>query len=208
LVNPDAALKKRGVVIIGYIGVIAFQDGLDYLLRALQLLKIELGREGFFCVIIGSGSALDEMKAKASVLGLEEHTLFTGFISDVDTLNRYLSSIDIGTDPAPSNELNDRSTMIKMMEYMALRKPIVAFDLPEHRVSSAGAALYARPNDELDFARQISVLMDDPERRVKMGQIGRERVERELAWPFQEKHLLAAYESIAATRDPLRSALG
>jgi glycosyltransferase involved in cell wall biosynthesis len=86
--------------------------------------------------------------------------------------------------------------MIKMMEYMTLGKPIVAFDLPEHRVTAAEAALYAYPNDELDFARQILVLMDDPELRRNLGQIGRERVENELAWPYQSIHLLDAYKSL------------
>jgi len=107
--------------------------------------------------------------------------------------------IDICVAPEPSNSYNDRSTTIKMMEYMALGKPIVAFDLPEHRASAQDAAVYARPNDELDFARQIAALMDDPERRQKMGQIGKDRVETELAWPYQEKHLLEVYEALSAS---------
>ena len=88
--------------------------------------------------------------------------------------------------------------MIKMMEYMALSKPIVAFDLPEHRVSAGEAALYAHPNDELDFARKIAVLMNDPDQRQRLGQIGRQRIEEGLAWSFQERHLLEAYEAVAA----------
>ena len=74
---------------------------------------------------------------------------------------------------------------MKMMEYMALGKPIVAFDLPEHRVTAQGAAVYARANDELDFARQIALLMDDPERRAQLGRQGRERIETELACPIR-----------------------
>lgn len=206
LVQPDPDLKKRGAVIIGYIGIMGPQDGVDYLLRALQQLIAVLGRNDFFCIIIGKGSALADLKVLASTLGLEPYVWFTGFIPDVDML-RYLSTIDICLDPDPSNIFNDRCTMIKIMEYMALGKPIVAFDLPEHRVSAGKAALYARPNDELDFARQITVLMDDPELRDKMGRIGRERVESELAWPHQAKHLLDAYESITTHRDPVTNAL-
>lgn len=199
LVQPDPDLKRRGAVIIGYIGVMGLQDGLDYLLRALQKLLTVLGRDDFFCIIIGKGSALAGLKALATQLGLDQHVWFTGFIPDADVL-RYLSTIDIGVDPDPSNSFNDRCTMIKMMEYMALSKPIVAFDLPEHRVTAGEAALYALPNDEMDFARQLAALMDDPERRKRMGEIGRERVENELAWPYQEKHLLDAYRSMAANR--------
>jgi glycosyltransferase involved in cell wall biosynthesis len=86
--------------------------------------------------------------------------------------------------------------MMKIAEYMALGKPTVAFDLPEHRVTAQDAALYARPNDEFDFALQIVSLMDDPEQRRKMGQIGRERIEAELAWSHQETSLLAVYEGL------------
>ena len=88
--------------------------------------------------------------------------------------------------------------MIKVMEYMVVGKPIVAFDIVETRYSAQDAALYARPNDELDFARQIAALMDDPERCRKMGQIGMERIESELAWPHQAKHLLDMYMSMTA----------
>jgi len=83
-----------------------------------------------------------------------------------------------------------------MMEYMALGKPIVAFDLPEHRFTAQAAALYACPNDELDFAEKLAQLMDDPELCQQMGQIGRERVERELAWPHQAMNLLKVYEKV------------
>jgi len=196
LVEPDPDLKKRGAVIIGYIGVMGPQDGLDYLLRALQQLLTILGRSDFFCVIIGKGSALADLKAYARQLGLDQYVWFTGFIPESDVM-RYLSTVDICVDPDPSNSFNDRCTMVKIMEYMALSKPIVAFDLPEHRVSAEEAAIYARPNDELDFARQILMLMDDPERRKKMGEIGRERVEKQLAWPYQKEFLLRAYETLS-----------
>lgn len=204
LVQPDADLQSRGVVIIGYIGVMALQDGLDYLLRALHFLITVLQRSDFFCVIIGKGSALAELKVLASQLGLDQHVWFTGFVPEEDML-RYMSTIDIGVDPDPSNGFNEQCTMIKLMEYMALGKPIVAFDLPEHRVTAGEAALYARPNEELDLARKLLVLMDDPERRRRMGEIGRDRVERELAWPYQAEHLLDAYRSLAANRDRTRS---
>lgn len=195
LVQPDSDLKKGGGAILGYIGVIAPQDGLDYLLRALHLLITVLERDDFLCIVIGKGSALADLKAQARQLGLDQYVRFTGFIPQADAL-RHLSTVDICVDPDPSSIYNDRCTMIKMMEYMALSKPIVAFDLPEHRVTAGEAALYARPNDELDFARQVAALMDDPERRRRMGEIGRERVENELAWPYQAKHLLEAYASV------------
>jgi glycosyltransferase involved in cell wall biosynthesis len=196
IVEPKVNLKSKGKVIIAYVGLMGVQDGLDYLLQALRCL-VDMHRVDFYCMIIGEGAVVKEMKALTSSLDLEKYVWFTGFIP-FDEMVPYLSAADICVDPDPSNSYNDRCTMVKMMEYMALGKPIVAFDLPEHRVTAQAAALYARPNDERDFAQLIITLMDDPVRRIKMGQIGRERVKRELAWPYQAKHLLDAYESISA----------
>ena len=196
-VPPDPELRKKATTIFGYVGVLGFQDGLDYLLRALRRLIDDLGRDDFYCVIIGRGEALTSLQELATELQLDDHVWFTGRVP-VEDLLKYLSTADICLDPDPANPFSDRSTMIKMMEYMALAKPIVAFDLTEHRVTAQDAALYASPNDELDFARQITRLMDDSELRHKMGQLGRERVESKLAWPFQEENLLAAYEKLGA----------
>ena len=158
----------------------------------------DLGRSDFYAVIIGSGSALPMLKLQATELGISEKVWFTGFVSDEEML-RYLSTADICVDPDPSNAFNDRSSMIKMTEYMALGKPIAAFDLPEHRVTAQEAAVYAIPNDEMDLARQLTVLMDNEARRAQAGKFGRQRVEEVLAWPFQEKNLIAAYQKLFAT---------
>ena len=194
-VEPDPVLRQRANTILGYVGTMGPQDGVDYLLRALYHLIYDLGRRDVFCVIIGKGDMLAELKTLAKELHIEEYVWFTGWIPDGELI-RYLSTTDICLDPDPSNPFTDRSTMVKMLEYMALAKPIVAFDLPEHRVTAQHAAAYARPNDELDFAQQIARLMDDPQRRRRMGRIGRERVETELAWSYQAKHLLEAYEAL------------
>lgn len=195
LAPPDSDLRAQGRILIGYVGVMGVQDGVDYLLRALRCLISDLGRTDFTCLLIGTGSAWSSLKTLATELGLDSYVCFTGWVSDADLL-RYLSSLDICVDPDPSNPFNDRCTMIKIMEYMALAKPVVAFDLPEHRVTAQEAALYARPNDELNFAEQIVRLMDDPDLRELMGKIGRERVEKQLAWSHQAKKLLAAYEAL------------
>ena len=140
---PDQSLRAKSSAIIGYVGVIGTQDGVDYLLRALHHLKHELGRPDFYAVLVGGGDAL-----------IDAHVCFTGPVYG-DELMRLLSTADICVDPDPSNPYNDRSTMIKMTEYMALGKPIVAFDLPEHRVTAADAARYAAGNDERDFAANL-----------------------------------------------------
>ena len=198
-VDPDPQLLAEGKIIIGYVGVMGYQDGIDYLLRALRHLLYDLDRDDFFVVLIGKGDAWASMKGLASQYGLEKHVWFTGRVADADLI-RYLSTADICVDPDPSNPFNDRCTMIKMMEYMALGKPIVAFDLPEHRVTARRAALYVRPNDELEFARALVRLMDDPICRRKMGAFGRRRIETELAWHYCVPHLLSAYRTLVAER--------
>ncbi len=194
-VAPDRDLRRHGKFIIGYVGEMGRQDGIDYLLRAIRHLVYDLGRTDCFCVLIGTGHAWNDLKALARQFGIEPYVWFTGYVSDAD-LVRYLSTADICVVPDPSNPFTDRSTMIKMTEYMAMGKPIVAFDLPEHRVTAQDAAIYARPNDERDFAQQVARLMDDAERCKTMGRAGRQRVETELAWRHQETHLLTAYRTL------------
>lgn len=194
-VDPDPDLSQNAVTIIGYVGTMGFQDEIDYFLRAVRHLVYDLRRTDVFCVLVGKGDAWQSLRAYATELEIDKYVWFTGRISDEDLL-RYLSAADICVDPDPSNPFNDRSTMIKMMEYMALGKPIVAFDLPEHRVTAQDAAVYARPNDELDFATKIAWLMDHPEERRERGSKGRKRVETTLAWPHQVNDLLEVYRSL------------
>jgi glycosyltransferase involved in cell wall biosynthesis len=205
-VEPNHTLRQKGKTIIGYVGVMGFQDGVDYLLRALHYLVHDLRRTDIYCVLIGGGDAWTASKALARQLGLEEYVRFTGQMSNDDLLP-YLSAADICVDPDPSNPYNDRSTMVKMMEYMALGKPIVAFDLPEHRFTAQQAAVYATPNDERAFALALAQLMDDPLRRVALAAFGRRRIKTQLAWDFSIPNLLAAYRAVlpapTASRRPV-----
>lgn len=202
-VAPDPELRARAGTLLGYVGVMGKQDGVEHLLYALRHLVYDLGKTDVLCVLIGRGDMWEELKRLARELGLEDHAWFTGFVPDEDLL-RYLSTVDICVDPDPSNPFNDRSTMIKMLEYMALAKPIAAFDLPEHRVTAQGAAVYAQPNDDYALARAIAELVDDRPRREAMGALGRRRVEGALSWPHSAPRLLEAYEKLLS---PARSSV-
>jgi glycosyltransferase involved in cell wall biosynthesis len=194
-VEPDPDLmrcKQAGTTVIGYIGVMGFQDGIDYLLRALGHLVHDLGRRNVLCVLVGDGAAMPSLKTLSADPGITEYIRFTGWVAH-DQASRYLAATDICVVPDPSNPYNDRSTMIKIVEYMGLAKPIVAFDLPEHRLSAEDAAAYVEPNNEDAFARSIAALMDDPARRLTMGANGRKRVEQHLAWSYSVPHLLSVY---------------
>lgn len=192
---PDPDLRSKGKTIICYVGEMGFHDGVEYLLKALQHLVYGLDRTDILCILVGAGDAWSSLKSLTEQLGLTDYVLFTGWVEHMEVA-RYLSTADICVAPEPSNSYNDRSTAIKIVEYMALSKPIVAFDLPEHRVTAQDSAVYACPNDEFDLAQLIALLMDDPARRREMGRIGRERIEMELAWSYQKEHLLQVYRAL------------
>jgi glycosyltransferase involved in cell wall biosynthesis len=198
-VAPDPTLKRGASHLACYLGVMGYQDGVDYALRALAHLKYELGRDDFHATFIGNGDAFEDNRALAHELRLGGCVEFTGRVSD-EVVLQYLSTADVCLAPDPSSPLNDVSTMTKIMEYMAMARPIVAFDLVENRVSAAGAALYARANDERQFAQLVAALFDDPQQRAEMGRVGRERVEGGLDWSHSERRLVALYGELLARR--------
>jgi glycosyltransferase involved in cell wall biosynthesis len=194
-VDSDKELQNMGKKILVYIGVMGPQDGVDHLLRSLGEIVYSMGRTDLYSVIVGRGDAVEDLKVLRDELQLRDYVRFTGRIP-IEDLLRYLTTADICLDPNPSNPLNDSSTWIKVMEYMALAKPIVSFDLKETRYSAQEAAIYVPPNDEKEYAKAIVKLMDDPHQRVKMGAFGQKRVKEELAWQHVSKNLLLAYESL------------
>lgn len=191
-VPAEPQLKRGKPYLLCYLGVMGPQDGVDYALRSLAALRDDLGRHDWHAVFVGSGDTFTEMVDLAFRLGLGDRVEFTGRVSDEDLL-RYLSTSDVCLSPDPSNPLNDVSTMNKVMEYMAMSRPIVSFDLREARVSAGDAAVYAPANDELEFAKLVDRLLDDPEERRRMGETGRARVAGPLSWSRSQESLLAAY---------------
>ncbi|HEV2779851.1 MAG TPA: glycosyltransferase family 4 protein [Actinophytocola sp.] len=191
-VPADETIKNGKPHLLCYLGVMGPQDGVDYALRALAKLRDELGRTDWHAAFVGGGDTFDAMVALAGELGLADRVTFTGRIPDSDLL-RYLSTADVCLAPDPLNPLNDVSTMNKIMEYMAMARPIVSFDLKEARVSAGEAAVYAPADDESQFAKLIAHLLDDPAERARMGEIGRARVAGPLSWAHSTEALLAAY---------------
>ena len=192
---PSARLKGMNKSILCYVGSLNPQDGVDYLLRSLRHLMHGLKRSDFYCVIMGTGDSLQDLRDLAGDLQLNGCVELTGFVSDED-LQANLAAADICVDPDPSSPLNDVSTWIKVMEYMAAAKPIVTFDLKETRFSARHAAIYVKPNNETEFAEAIAQLMDQPELQKQMGTYGRRRVKAELQWNTVGKNLLTAYATL------------
>ncbi len=178
---PDLALKEGRAFLVVYLGVMGSQDGVDLLLSSIEHISREHARRDILFVLIGTGTELDRLKELSTQKGLDPHVRFTGWISD-EQLAAYLSTADVGVAPDPSNPMNDKCTMNKVLEYMAYGCPVVLFDLPEGRRTAAGAALYARPNDPRDFAEQVLKLLDSESLRRELGATGRKRIEETLNW--------------------------
>lgn len=193
----DPAMRHGAGTVLGYVGVIGQQEGMDLLVAAADHLIRDLGRKDVHFLIVGFGPELPAVEADVAARGLQAWFTFTGPLYGDDLL-RALNSCDIGVSPDPKNAMNDISTMNKVMEYMTLEKPVVQFDLKEGRASAEEASVYARANDPKDFALKIAELMDDPARRAEMGRIGRARVLEHLSWAHSVPHLLAAYDRIFA----------
>jgi glycosyltransferase involved in cell wall biosynthesis len=192
---PDASLRRGREHLIAYLGIMGPQDGIDHALRALGWLGAR--RDDWHAIFVGEGEVLDDMRALAARLGIADRVEFAGWRYD-DDIRSILSSADVCLAPDPPSPLNDVSTMIKIPEYMAMGRAIASYDLAESRVSAGEAAGYAAAGDPDALGRCVDELLDDPDRRARMGSIGRERVERELAWHHSERALLAAYDRALA----------
>lgn len=194
-VLSDESLKKGKPLLLCYVGTMGTQDGVDYLLRSICHLREQKGRDDFHAVIIGGGGELENLKGYARELQLDDVVTFTGRVPDQDVLVA-LSTADVCVCPDPESPLNDVSTMNKTLEYMAMGKPIVAFDLRETKISAGEAALYASNNDVCEFGDRIAELLDSPELRERLGRIGKERIAAGLSWEHSKQHLWRAYEQV------------
>jgi glycosyltransferase involved in cell wall biosynthesis len=199
-VPPNPALKFDKPYLVGYVGTISVQEGLDILLDVALHLK-NLGRRDIHFTCVGGGPGLPGLKKMLQEKQLGDMFNFTGRIPD-ERLLEILSTADICVNPDKPCEMNDISTMIKIMEYMALGKPIVQFSLKEGRFSAQEAAVYSDNQNQVpDFAAKILWLIERPEERERMGKFGRKRVLDELAWEYSVPHLLAAYQRAFSKRE-------
>ncbi|WP_373851956.1 glycosyltransferase family 4 protein [Bradyrhizobium sp.] len=197
---PDPAWKKGRQYLVGYVGVIARQEGLDLLLDSIKHIRTTRNRDDIQFVIVGGGRELEDLKKLAKALELDDVVTFTGRVDD-DTLFTILSTADVCVNPDRPSSMNDKSTMHKIMEYMTLGKPIVQFDLTEGRFSAGEASLYVPNADTAEFGDKILELLEDPARREAMGAFGQKRISGELAWHHASTKLLAAYEKVFKLRD-------
>ena len=193
-ITPAKSEIKRGRrFMVGYVGVIGQQEGIEYLLKAAKYIKEELHRDDIFWGVVGGGPHLEALRKQSHEMGLDDILEFTGRVSD-EVLLDYLNTADVCVNSDEYNAMNDKSTMNKILEYMALGKPIVQFDLTEGRFSAQEASLYAEPNNAIDMADKIIQLLDNPAKRKEMSEYGRQRIVNELSWEHTSRALLERYD--------------
>ena len=188
-------LRRGKKYLVSYLGVMGPNDGIEYLLDSIDFIVHSLKRTDIHFTLIGSGDLQPKLRRICTRLDLDQVVEFTGRIPDQD-VKEIISTADLGVAPDPKDPLNDVSTMNKIIEYMALEKAMVCFDLIEARVSAGAAAVYAKANDIQDFALKILELLEQPEKRKEMGVFGRKRFLDYLAWDHQKKYLLEMYQGI------------
>ncbi|MFW2382779.1 MAG: glycosyltransferase family 4 protein [Acidimicrobiales bacterium] len=189
---PKPDLKDGFKHMVVFVGTMGYQDGVHVLLDAARYVRQERERSEILFVVMGTGDSYEALQQQHAELNLGEGVRFTGFIPDDDMLD-YLATADVGAAPDLESPLNDISTMIKTMDYMAMGLPVVSFDLTESRVSAGDAAVYAKAHTAEAFGDAIIELVDDPDRRDRMAQIGRERIDGPLSWDHSTRNLLDAY---------------
>jgi glycosyltransferase involved in cell wall biosynthesis len=208
---PDLAAFRRQfgasnrfgkALLVTYVGFMGSQDGVDLLLESIEHIVKHEKRQDTHFVLIGGGTVISQLQAIIAAKNLDAYVTLTGQVSH-DEVAKYLSSADVGVAPDPKNALNDNSSMIKIFEYMAFSLPVVLFDLKEGRRTAGPAALYAVPNDPVDFANKITTLLDSKELRQQLGAYGRKQIEERLNWDVEKASLIRAYDTALASQPSL-----
>ena len=193
LTSGNNKYKKGRNYMVGYVGVIGAQEGLDLLLESIKQIVYKRGDVQF--AIVGSGTELEKIKQLTSDMGLREYIDYYGRVDDAMMVD-ILSTADVCVNPDRPTEMNNLSTMNKIMEYMALKKPIVQYDLKEGRFSAEYASLYACNTNTTDFADKIIWLLDHPEDRTRRGEYGYYKIVNELSWDYESRKLVDLFNKV------------
>lgn len=191
-VPPNEELKNGFDYLIAYVGVIGKQEGIENLLNIANYIIFDKKIENIKFIIVGTGPHWHHLVTLSKYMGLENYVQFTGYIP-YRQFYEILATADICVNPEFNNDFTDKSTMVKIMDYMVFRKPIVQFDTTEGRVTAGEASLYVNGNNELDFAETLIELLADKRKRHKMGEAGWIRICETLNWKKQRRHLISAY---------------
>lgn len=194
--DPVPELRHGREHLVCYLGIMGPQDGVDWLLRAIDVVVNEWQRSDVHFGILGFGDAEAQLHALGAELGISDFVTFTGRVAGPE-IRDWLSTADIGVTPDPPSPYSSLSTLNKTLEYMAHELPVVSFDLTEN-VRSAGDAALVMPTGVEELARGICALLDDPDTAVQMGRRGRARIEQRLSWAAQEPTYVGVFDDLTS----------
>lgn len=194
-VPADPKVRGQFTYLVGYVGIMGSQDGVDILVRAIAHIVLKLNRRDIGCIIIGAGSELETLKRLSSDIGVRDNVTFTGFLTGT-TLLSHLCSLDIGVIPDPPGACNDKLSMNKVFEYMALGLPFVQFDLAQSRLEAGDAGFVAKEQSPEGLAEAIVTLLEDQPLREKMSVMGKEKANREFRWDTEREKLVEHYNKL------------
>jgi len=188
--------KPKNKKILLYLGALNPQDGLFGMVDSVRMLVNDQEEKEICCWVVGEGEQEKELKEYVKSLGIEDHFKFWGGVWDRNRLASIVNAADICLEPAPANQLNNKSTFIKIFEYMLAGKPIVSYDLKETVVSAKNSSLYAKPNNKEDFAQKILELVNNSAKATSLGSFGSDR-SKELIWETEPAdNLLSAISGV------------
>jgi glycosyltransferase involved in cell wall biosynthesis len=192
---PNSKWKEGFDHLVGYVGTIGSQEGIDNLIRSVDYIVHKRGITNIKFIIVGSGTHLQNLVAYAASLGVSKYINFTGYIPYKD-FYEVIATADVCVNPEFRNDFTDKSTMIKIMDYMVFGKPIIQYYTTEGEVTAGDAAVYVRHNDEIEFAEQLLALLNDPRQRDQRGQAAKKRMDELLHWDIQKANLKKAYDHL------------
>ena len=194
-VTPSKKVRGLGDKVVGYLGNMNPQDGLDHFVEMMRIIRQERGREDVGFLLVGTGSSFEETQASIERLGMNENTWMTGRL-EAEAFLPLLGGVDLCVQPDPPTDLNHLLTMTKTMEYMALGKPVVAYPLWETRRVFEGVCQLAPNETPGGLADAVLDLIDDTQALSELGLRGRALVESRLCWAHRESTLLGVYRDL------------
>jgi glycosyltransferase involved in cell wall biosynthesis len=202
--EPRPELKGGARFLALYVGTMGPQDGADRILQAVQHIVYTRGRRDVKFALVGNGECVADLRVMASTLQIEPYVDFCGWV-DGSELFTYLSTADVCLSPEPPVEFNQRSSFIKLTEYMRYGKVTVSFDLLESRRTLGSSGIFVDEDDTALFGDSVLSILGAPKLRRELGEIAADRLGKFFHWGPCSKVLLNAYDRVIWNKEPLHA---
>ncbi|MBA3064160.1 glycosyltransferase family 4 protein, partial [Candidatus Woesearchaeota archaeon] len=187
-------IKKKYVInspIVLYLGQLHGGQYAELLLRAVKIISAKKTNTVF--MIVGSGADLSRLKGLAKDLEITDKVIFTGAV-EYSLVPKYIAAADVAVACFEDNDLTRSKSPLKIVEYMASGKAIVASDVGEVPIMLDGCGILTEPGNVYSLANGIIRFLEDEKLRKECERKARKRAEKEYKWEVTADNLLRAYE--------------